>query len=152
LESAKLILFASYRPVEVILNNHPVRSLKQGLLTHARCVELPLEFLSRRDVADILNGRFTRRQFPEAFAELVHTRTDGNPLFVHNLLDYAVSKAYIAEHDGVWKLQETDLGVPESLSQMIERQIERLTPKEQEVLEAASAVGTRFAVALIADE
>ena len=42
------------------------------------------------------------------------------------------------------------LGVPVSLHQMLAHQLERLTPEEQRVLEAASAVGVTFSAAAVA--
>jgi len=42
------------------------------------------------------------------------------------------------------------VGLPESLRQMIEKQLERLMPAEQRVLEVASVVGSTFSAAPIA--
>ncbi|MDQ4148193.1 MAG: tetratricopeptide repeat protein, partial [Pseudomonadota bacterium] len=54
----------------------------------------------------------------------------------------------------VWTLQsaivDLDPGVPESLRQMIERQIERHSLQEQYVLEAASIAGTEFSSTTVA--
>ena len=41
-------------------------------------------------------------------------------------------------------------GVPESLRQLLEQQIERLAPEDQVLLEAASVVGTEFSAAAVA--
>ena len=41
-------------------------------------------------------------------------------------------------------------GVPESLRQMIEKQLERLTPEERRVVETASVVGGEFMTAAVA--
>ncbi|HSB16046.1 MAG TPA: AAA family ATPase, partial [Bryobacteraceae bacterium] len=152
-EYTRLLVIASYRPVEVILNNHPVRSLKRDLLARDRCVEFELELLNKSDVGALLNARFPGHSFPGEFADLVHTRTEGNPLFVLNVLDYAVSRNFIARAGNHWRLnaplQDFDLGMPESLAQALANQVERLTSQEQAVLENSSVAGVAFPVSLI---
>ena len=48
-------------------------------------------------------------------------------------------------------IEEADLGIPDSIRPVIENQIARLSPIERRVLEAASAVGDTFDLAVIAD-
>ncbi|MBZ5725239.1 MAG: AAA family ATPase [Acidobacteriia bacterium] len=152
---ARLLLIASYRPVDVVLTNHPVKSLKQTLQARGRCVEIELEMFGRSEVAEFLGVRFPSHRFPGDFAERVYARTDGNPLFVTHVLEFALSRSLIENRSGEWHLNpaadDFDLGVPESLSKMIATQAARLTPEEQIVLEAASVAGVAFAVPSIAE-
>jgi len=85
---ARLLLVATYRPVEVTLSEHPLKGVKQELQAHRQCEELPLEYLSREAVGEYLTSRFTRHEFPAAFAALLHGRTEGNPFFLVNAVDY----------------------------------------------------------------
>jgi hypothetical protein len=54
----------------------------------------------------------------------------------------------IVQAGGGWELrpalEEIGLSVPESLRHMIDRQLDRLTPDEQRLLEAASVSGGEF--------
>jgi hypothetical protein len=153
--SARLLLIISYRPGDVILTNHPVKSLKQALLARGGCVELELEMFGQTEVAEFLSLRFPNHRFPSDFAGLVYARTDGNPLFVANVLEFALSRSLIENQSGEWRLNpavdDFDLRAPESLSKMIEMQVDRLTPEERSVLETASAVGVAFAISPIAE-
>src|SRR5262249_16423064 len=45
-ESARLFVIGTYRAAEVAAGAHPLRSVKQELLVHGRCEELPLELLN----------------------------------------------------------------------------------------------------------
>src|SRR5207247_1605967 len=45
---------------------------------------------------------------------------------------------------------DLSIGIPDSLRQMIEKQLERLTPAEQQALEVASIAGAMFSAAAIA--
>ncbi len=160
-EPARLMLIGTYRPVEVILNNHPLRDVKQELILHRQCVELPLGFLTEEAVAEHVKTRFSEIIGPDeedaltVLAQLIHQRTDGNALFVVNVLDYLVSHGAILQSDGKWHLavalDEIKVAVPENIRQMIEKQFERLSVNEQMLLEAASVAGLDFsAVALAA--
>ncbi len=48
------------------------------------------------------------------------------------------------------QVEDLAAGVPESLRQMIEKQLERLTPEEQRMVETASVVGGEFSTAAVA--
>lgn len=67
---------------------------------------------------------------------------------------YLVAQGAIVADRGQWALQsaigDLDPGVPESLRQMIERQVELHSPEEQHVLEAASIAGTEFSSIAVA--
>jgi DNA-binding winged helix-turn-helix (wHTH) protein len=101
-EPARLLVLGTYRPVEVIVRQHPLRDLKHELLIHRHCHELPLSLLSEAAVMEYLTLRFTSadslgaqptgaavRQEPlRRLAHTIHQRTDGNPLFLVNVVDY----------------------------------------------------------------
>jgi hypothetical protein len=57
-EPARLLVIGTYRPVEVLTREHPLKALKQELQLHGRCEELALDFLSEDDVAEYLAVRF----------------------------------------------------------------------------------------------
>lgn len=143
--AARLLLIGTYRPVEVIVTEHPLRNVKQDLQLHKLCDELPLEYLSEAAVAEFLGLRFPVHQFPARLAAMVYRRTEGNPLFMVNVAEYLVEEKIIAEADGAWRLlvdlEEVELGVPENIRHMIEKHFDRLTQEEQRVLEGASVVG-----------
>jgi predicted ATPase len=173
-ESARLLIIGAYRPVEAIVNNHPLKAIKQELQLHGQCVELPLSFLTEAHVAKYLARRTeteieTERKQDRVFtatrgskeatgvpqlARLIHQRTEGNPLFMVNLVDYLISQGVLARIEGQWRLQGEIAAVarwvPESLQQMIEKQIERLSPQDRRMLEAASVAGAEFSAAAVA--
>jgi predicted ATPase len=55
---ARLLIIGAYRPVEVIVNNHALRAVKQELHLHGQCNELPLSFLMEEHVTTYLARRF----------------------------------------------------------------------------------------------
>lgn len=106
---------------------------------------MPLEYLTLESVYEFLQITFPKHQLPKAFAAIIHKRTEGNPLFIVNLIEFLVQEKIIVERDGCWELavdlSEVELAVPENIREMVDKHIERLEPAEQRILEGASVVG-----------
>ena len=150
----RLLVIGTYRPSDLSLSNHPLRAVKQELVAKGQSEELLLPFLSADDVTHYLTRRYTKHQFPSELGTAIHRSTDGNPLFVVNMVDYLTVQGMLAEVDGHWRLQspveEVVRGVPDSLRQLIEKHIERLSDEQQRLLEVASIVGATFSAATVA--
>jgi DNA-binding winged helix-turn-helix (wHTH) protein/tetratricopeptide (TPR) repeat protein len=140
----KLMLVGTYRPVDVTLARHPLKPVKQDLLVHHLCHEIALEPLGEAEVAEYLVVESGEAAVPDGLAGLIYRHTEGNPLFMVAALDHMRDRGLIALENGTWGLkapiQKIDLDAPESLRQMIELQIERLSEDEQRVLEIASVL------------
>lgn len=153
-EEARLLLIGTYRPVDVIVHGHPLRGIEQELRAHGHCQGLPLGCLPEAAVAAWVTARFPGREIPAGLARLVYHRTDGNPLFMINVVDYLVRQGLVIEADTDVKLtagpRELEGVVPDSLRQMIDKRVESLSENDQRTLEAASVAGTEFAAAVVA--
>jgi tetratricopeptide (TPR) repeat protein len=151
---ARLFLLATYRPADVIVSGHPLRAMKQELQVHGQCTEMVLRLLTGGEVSQYLAVRFPQQQFPAELASILRQSTEGNPLFLVNVVEYWVRQKVLVETGGQWRLttkvEELAAGAPESLRQMIERQLERLTPEERRIVETASVVGGEFTAAAVA--
>src|SRR5438093_3467795 len=103
-QRAHLMLIGTYRTVELIVSGHPLKAVKQELLAKQQCEELPLEYLSEDAVARYLSVRFPTNRFPAELAGLIYERTEGNPLFMVNAVDYLLAEGLIVESEGRWQL------------------------------------------------
>jgi DNA-binding winged helix-turn-helix (wHTH) protein/tetratricopeptide (TPR) repeat protein len=153
-DAVRLMIIGTYRPVDVILGDHPLKGVKRELQAHGLCHELPLEYLGEEVVGQLLSARFPGHELPSRLARAIYKRTEGNPLFMLNLLEYLFERKFVIEEQGTWRLRvelsEVEHGIPSSLSELIEKQIERLTPDERTVLEGASVAGMECSSAAIA--
>ena len=151
---ARLLVIGTYRPSDLSLSGHPLSAVKQELVAKGQCEELWLPFLSAEEVRSYLRRRYPEHQFPFGLGAAIHQRTDGNPLFVVNTVEYLAAQGVIAEVGGHWRLQtavdEVGRGLPENLRQLIEKHIERLSEDRQRLLEVASVVGVTFSTAAVA--
>jgi DNA-binding winged helix-turn-helix (wHTH) protein/predicted ATPase len=153
-QAAQMMLIGTYRPVELIVSGHPLKAVKSELLAKQQCEELALEYLSREAIAGYLDVRFPNNRFPDDLAALIHQRTEGSPLFMVNAVDYLVAEQLVTEIDSRWELaveiEKVKVGVPDSIKQMIEKQIGHLGADEQRTLEAASVAGAEFSISAVA--
>jgi DNA-binding winged helix-turn-helix (wHTH) protein/tetratricopeptide (TPR) repeat protein len=149
--SGRLMVIGTYRPAELIASGHPLRAVKQELLAKQQCEELSLEYLGQDAVAQHLDARFPAHAFPAELPALIHERTEGNPLFMVNTIDYLLTERLIEPHDGGWRMSAAidvvKVGVPDSIRRLIEAHVERLDARDQRVLEAASVAGAEFSIA-----
>jgi predicted ATPase/DNA-binding winged helix-turn-helix (wHTH) protein len=155
-EPVRLMVIGTYRPTDVVVQEHPLKGLKQELHVHGYCEEIRLELLTEEDVAAYVAGRFAaeaQASVPE-LARLIYRRTDGNALFMVNLVNDLVAQHVMVHREGRWELSgtiaEIEREIPASIRQFIEQQIERLNPQDQEVLAVASVAGMEFSAAAVA--
>ena len=152
--AARLLVLGTYRPVEAAVRAHPVRTVVQELQMHNDAQELALGYLQESAIVSYLTQRFGRAALPEGFARFLHQRTTGNPLFLVTIVDALVQQGVLRHGVAGWELsggvETAATGVPESLRQLIERQLEQLAPEDQVLLEVASVAGQEFAVAAVA--
>jgi predicted ATPase len=153
-EPARLLVLGTFRPTDTAPSGSSVRSLKRELSLRRECIELPLPFLTANEVGEYLGHRFGLVRPLEDLAGVVHRRTDGNPLFVVNFVDDLVARGAIVANDGGWELATATAalaeGTPETLREMIEKRLERLSPEDRRLLEVASVAGREFATTTVA--
>ena len=156
--AARLLLLGSYRPVEVLARGHPLTAVKDELEVHGGCRELALSLLNRDAIAECLARRFPPTASSAAaldrLASAIYRRTDGNPLFVINVVADLVSRGGLVERDGLWEVtldpEVVQVAIPADVRGMIARQLDRVRPEERRLLEAASAAGAEFSAAALA--
>ncbi len=150
----RVLVIAAYRPTELLLGPHPFHGVMHEMQARGACTELSLGFLERADVEAYLALAFPGHAFPADFAALIHARTEGNPLFMADLLRYSRERGVIAEAEGRWGLARglPDLGreMPESVRGLIRRKLERVSEEGRRLLAAAAVQGPEFDSAVVA--
>ena len=150
-EASRLLVVGTYRPAEAAAGAHPLSWVKHELQLHGYCDEIPLQFLTAADAAQYLARRFPGHAFPAELALVLHRGAEGNPLFLVSTVDYLIAHGHLREIEGGWRLVGGLDGlasrVPETLAQLVEQQVERLSADERGVLEAGSVAGAEFSAA-----
>jgi DNA-binding winged helix-turn-helix (wHTH) protein/tetratricopeptide (TPR) repeat protein len=145
-EPAQLFAIASYRPADASRQAHPLVSIHEELVSRRIGSEVVLEPFSLDEVNDYLSRRFPGIRVSRSIGEALFRRTSGLPLFVSDLVEYLV-----AQHPN-WPVSHEPMaekGLPQGIHRMIESEIGRLSPNEQQMLDAASAIGAHFSAILL---
>ena len=156
LANVRLLLIVTYRPTELLLTEQSFLQVKRDLQARGVCHELMLEFLPPAAVGQYLDLEFPGHRFPDALVELVHTKSEGSPLFMTDLVGYLRVREVIAhDTDGAWvfrgALSEVGRDLPESVRGMVERKIAQLEESDRALLAVASVQGYEFDSAVLAN-
>jgi predicted ATPase len=112
-----------------------------------------LQPLSEEGIGSYLNSRLSAASLPDGLARLIASRTEGNPLFVSHLVDGWIADGALSYEDQGWvlnvDLDALAVGIPDTLRELIEQQIDRLSPGDQEVLAVASVAGIEWSTATV---
>lgn len=154
-DELRVLVVVTSRPSDLSLSNHPFLALRRDLQSRRRCHEVRLDMLTRRDVEEYLALEFDDHGFPPGLAAVIHAKTEGNPLFMADLVRYLVTNGTIArDAGGRWALEGAPeaIGVewPESVRAMIDRKIAQLGDEDRVMLTAASVRGYAFETAVVA--
>ncbi len=153
-DDLKTLTIVTYRPSELLLSEHPFIGVKQDLQGRGICEEIALDFLCYDDIAQYLDIEFPGHSFPSDLIDFVHARTEGNPLFLANILDYLQNEGAIIDQKG-WRLTQPILhieeNIPQSIRSMIARKINKLEESDRRLLMTAAVQGAKFHAAIVAD-
>jgi predicted ATPase len=135
-------------------DGHSAQAVLRELHAYRLCTGLPVRPLRTEDVAQYLLTRFHGSIFSADVAALFHRSTDGNPLFLVNLLDHLLQQGMLVPRNGQLALaveaHVIAITVPRNLKPLLDQQLDQLSPEMQRVLEVASVVGARFAAIVVA--
>jgi predicted ATPase/DNA-binding winged helix-turn-helix (wHTH) protein len=132
--------------------DHPLRRMKHDLLLRQLCTEVALAPLNQTAVSQLLSRELKQDPLPPGLTAFVHQHSESNPLFVIAILEHLIARRCLVrdgpEDASRWvaraPFEELDADVPDRLAQMIELEIECLTPDEQRILGAGSVMGIAF--------
>jgi DNA-binding winged helix-turn-helix (wHTH) protein/predicted ATPase len=154
LRNIRILILGAYRPATVLTGQHPFLSLKLDLGRRGGYQEVPLSFLSVGDVEHYIVMQFPANRFPEEFARVVYERTEGNPLFMTDMLRYLRDRQVLVERDGCWLLAEPVAEirkvVPVGIHSMIRLKVDQFGSEDRRILLCAAAQGVQFDSAVIA--
>jgi serine/threonine protein kinase/tetratricopeptide (TPR) repeat protein len=152
-DSMRVLVIATYRPSDLLLAKHPFLRVKPDLQARGVCREIELEFLSRSEIETYLANEFPEHCFPAELPALIHAKTEGNPLFMADLVRYLRDRQVIAKKQGQWMLAQSlpsiERDLPESVRAMIDRKMAQLIEEDRRLLVAASVQGYEFDSAIV---
>ncbi|MCI0896114.1 MAG: protein kinase [Chloroflexi bacterium] len=146
LANARLLIIGTYRDME-LSRRHPL-SLSLGELTRERLFQrVLLRGLSQPDVGrfiELVSGAAP----PTGMLEAVHRQTEGNPLFVTEVVRLLVQEGLVGTSSSPAAAGGTEeswnIRIPEGVREVIGRRLDRLTERCNDTLTIASVMGREF--------
>jgi tetratricopeptide (TPR) repeat protein len=145
LEGARLLIVGTYRDVEVD-RAHPLSSALAELRRGREFQRIPLRGLTVEEVHRLYTA-IRGHEVPRAQAEAVHRQTEGNPLFIIEVLRYLVEEGLVVRQDGRYdpiEGQGPGDRLPEGLRDVIGKRLSLLSEKTNQVLNVAAVIGREF--------
>lgn len=155
LSGSGIFLIGMYRNSEIQNSHHPIGPVINELIRLYGSVILDLETVSQDDKKDLVNQILDSEAnyFDAEFRSLIFETTNGNVLFVKELLQHLQEKGYvIRDNNGLLKAVE-DINwsvVPGKLEGVIKERIERLDDNLKDILDIASVQGDSFIAQTVA--
>jgi tetratricopeptide (TPR) repeat protein/predicted Ser/Thr protein kinase len=151
----RVLIVGTYRPEELAEGHeekvHPlVTTLKQ--MNNEKLYELVnLNRLDRDATRGVIDSAFTEAEFPESFIDRIYEETEGNPLFIMEVLKHLRHEGVITRANGGWKLSTrvTSIEVPGRVNDVIVNRLSSLSRGERDIVEVASVEGQAFRSATV---
>lgn len=148
-----LLVIVTYRDSDLD-HGHPLTGVLADLRRLEGVERLALTGLGADEVAALM-GAVAGHDLDAAGLKLageITTETGGNPFFVAEILRHlSESGAIVQDADGRWRPEGSiaELGLPQSVHEVIGRRVERLGEPAQQLLTVAAVVGRAFDVELL---
>ena len=143
-----LVQWATAVPLLVLVGARPeLREARSSLAQPGALASevLTLTGLDARAATRLAAGVIGASDLPAAVAGKLLAASEGNPLFVGELMRMMVDEGALRLAGDRWVATELDaLEMPPSIQALLAARIERLAPEERRVLERAAVVGRRF--------
>jgi DNA-binding SARP family transcriptional activator len=138
LAGARVLLVGTCRDAELRRGHPLVGTLAE--LTRERLFErVSMGGLSEPEVREFIEATIDS-PLPPALARTVHQRTEGNPLFVTEVVRLVMHERSLVDRAG----RDWSVRVPESVRDVIRRRLDRFSPQCNEVLRLAAVLGREF--------
>jgi predicted ATPase/DNA-binding winged helix-turn-helix (wHTH) protein len=131
LESLRVMVIVCYRQTEMKIKSHLFLQVRSDLLSRGACTEILLARLSRTDVEQYVALEQPNVQYAPDYAETLHAKSEGNPMFMRELLHESNGRS-------------------ESIQHLIQSRLDRLDDTHHQLLVTASVQGREFDSAVLA--
>ena len=140
ISSSSVMVVGTYRDNEAT-GSHPLTQTLGSLVRENNFHRVLLTGLNREEVGNLVEAR-AGVTVPEAAVDSLHQRTEGNPLFVGEVVS-AVSPEEMSRNE-----DRVD-GIPQAVREAISRRLGRVSETCNEILRSAAVIGRDFDIPLL---
>jgi DNA-binding winged helix-turn-helix (wHTH) protein/predicted ATPase len=146
---ARLLVLCTYRVPDI--ETRSLRPVVQELRGRRQCRFLELQPFGASAIEAYLARRLAPSRPSASLVDSIARRTNGNALFLVTVVDQLVMHGLLRNLDGEVSCdgELSQLGVPDSVQQLIGRRLEDFGSTDRELLEIASVAGVEFSAAAV---
>jgi tetratricopeptide (TPR) repeat protein/transcriptional regulator with XRE-family HTH domain len=140
----RLLLLGTFRDREASPNG-PLERVLVDLSREGLAEEMTVGCICWEETARLTAATLGDCAIGEGLTQLLHARTDGNPFYIHQVLQTLTEQDEGRSHLGAWSANAVEeLGVPETVRAVIRRRLSRLSHDNQRILQEASVLEQTF--------
>ncbi|MFQ6030526.1 MAG: AAA family ATPase, partial [Dehalococcoidia bacterium] len=143
LADSRILLVCTYRDME-LNRQHPLAETLGELTRERRFQRVLLRGLNQDDVARFVEAT-TGITPPQGMVDAVHQQTEGNPLFLTEVVRLLVQEGELTQ-ERVRQRDSWSVRIPEGVREVIGRRLNRLSQRCNQTLATASIVGREFSL------
>jgi len=150
IDSQYLLIIGAYRDNEVDATHPLMQALEQiekeaGRLCNISLQPLEFQYINQL-IADTLNCSL---EDAKILAELINNKTQGNPFFLTQLLQYLYKEEFFLfdynKKKWYWNIEEIEgVGISDNVVELTIRKITKLDKNTQNILQLAGCIGNQF--------
>jgi len=149
-EEAPFVCLITFRPDRAA----PSWGFKQWVETELphRSELVELRPLTREDSHALIGELVPVEGMPDAIRERILAKTEGNPLFLHEVARALVDRGVVERTEGGWRIagEVSEVAIPDTVQSLITVGLDRLPEDARRILQAASVIGRDFDEDLLA--
>ena len=134
------IFICTYRPSFTLFDNEIPIDLRDRYHT------IHLEDLSALDAQLMLNSLLASEKIPEELYEFVHLKTEGNPFYLEEMINFLIESKILLRVNEAWKITRPILesGISPTIHGLIAGRVDRLVKEAKRTVQEASVIGRTF--------
>ena len=126
---------------------HELHDDRSGFAAGRRTAyQIELQELSREETGLVMRNLLGAASLPQRLERRILGLTEGNPLFVEQMLSMLIDDGLLREQAGRWVFSggAEPVSIPGNVSSLLGARLDRLEPAERRVAESASVIGLEF--------
>jgi tetratricopeptide (TPR) repeat protein len=145
---SKIMIIMTYNPDLLVAEekSHPLTDTLR-LMNRERLVStIKMRGLTEAETREMVSILLGGISIPVEVTDMIYQETEGNPFFVEEVVLSLLDQGIVdpTDREDPIKKDYTEIAVPKTMSQVVERRVGSLSKEEREVLKYAGVIGDRF--------
>jgi predicted ATPase len=148
-----ILIAGTYRPEDIpAREGHPLTETMQLMDREDLFDETRLDRLSEDETSSVVDCMLGETDFDRKFRARLFRETEGNPLFIVQVVKYILEEGIIERKDGIWKLAKPleEVAIPSKVYNVIVHRLNKVNREDRKLLDYASVNGEVFTSAVVA--